>query len=98
MALQTTDVWAVLQLCDARLEEERDQQRQLDCAGWHERLDRNRDFDLDSARVCGGEQAQRKAAATRDREAEHEGDCTRDHGGFGRGFGVVEYNWCILRG
>ena len=55
MALQTTDVWAVLQLCDARLEVERDQQRQLDCAGWHGRLDRNRDFDLDSARVCGGE-------------------------------------------
>jgi hypothetical protein len=103
MAVQTHDVRATLQACDARvalarlgklpkddrsLEVERDRQRRLDRASWHRRLDRDSD-DLASARVRGGEQTGRKAAAARDREAEHRGDRTRDQGGFGRGFGCI---------
>jgi len=97
---------------DARsLEVESDRQRRLDRTGRHRQLDSDLDFDfglnsildfdrdLDSARFHEGELALRKATAARDREAEHKGDRTLDHGGFGRGFDHVGHdNHGKLRG
>ena len=75
---------------DWSLEVERDRQWPLD-SDCNSDLDSVLDFDsgLNSARFRKGELALRKAAAARDREAEHGGDRTRDHRGFGRGFGRV---------
>jgi hypothetical protein len=97
-------VRAVLQACDAQvaltrlgklleddrsLEVERDWQRLLDLAGWHRRLDRDRDSDLDSILdstwIRGGEQVRRKATAAQDDETER----TWDHRGFGRAFSRI---------
>jgi len=102
MAPQTPDLRAVLQACDAwvvltrlgklpeddrSLEVERDRQHYVRDSGLNSIIDFNHDFD--SAQVREGKQALRKAAAARDREAKHGEDCTRNHIGFGRGFGRV---------
>jgi len=72
---------------DRSLEVERDRQHYVRDSGLNSIIDFNHDFD--SAQVREGKQALRKAAAARDREAKHGEDCTRNHIGFGRGFGRV---------
>jgi len=80
---------------DWSLEVERDRQRRLDRAGRHRQLDYDHDSDLDfdsdldCARVCEGEKAVQKVAVARDCKAQHGGDRTWNHVGFGRGFGHV---------
>ena len=57
------------------------------------------DSGLNSTRFRKGELALHKAAAARDREAEHKGDRTSDHGGLGCGFDHVgQDNHGKLRG